>query len=328
MAIGTGRTRAAVVALVLAVGAGVGTLTWAGRDGDVLERRPGAAVGTPAPGELRESDPLPGRVEATIGVASFNALRHLDLDAARADWDKITAHPQVDLIGWQESKSPAFRALHPQYRARGWETWFHPDPDGPVQLAVSWRPEVFELLAVDAEKMHDGGYPRQTDAPFPARWVVTAQLRHRPTGRTVTLLNTHVNHHIETGQEFQDNLNARRAKQHLARLAELWPSTPGDVVVGTGDYNFDHADDAEARPRGGITRRFAGRASSSYDVLGLSGLRPTRGDRWIDYVFLADHTMRSAENPDGLAQFARHQVLAGYRSDHSPLLARVRLYAP
>ena len=40
--------------------------------------------------------------------------------------------------------------------------------------------------------MHKGGYPRETDHPFPARWLVRATLRHRETDRTVVLLNTHL----------------------------------------------------------------------------------------------------------------------------------------
>ncbi|WP_435743344.1 hypothetical protein [Nocardioides sp. SYSU DS0663] len=262
----------------------------------------------------------------TVGVVSYNALRLLPLHRARADWDRLTSRRDVDLIGWQESKSPAFRELHPQYRSRGWETWHWPDPDGPISLAVTWRRATFRLLDVDFRKMHDGGYPSQTTHPFPARWVVTARFRHRATGRTVTLLNTHVNQHIETGQRFERNLNARRAQKHLAALAQMWETAPGTVVVGTGDYNFDHVDDAAARPAGGITRVFRGHATSSYQVLGLDGLRPTRNTRWIDYVFLADRSMRSRSNPDAPAQFARHRVLAGFHSDHAPVLARVRLY--
>ncbi len=312
---------AAAVALVLTVAVVVLDRPDAGRPAG----SPGAAR---TPGKLQTSQPLPGRVETILGVVSFNALQYQDLSHAAEDWERLASHPAVDLIGWQETKSPPFRKLYPQYRSRGWETWYWPDPDGPIQLAISWRTSLLELLDVSFEKVHLGGYPRETDSPFPARWVVVAQFRHRHTGHAVTLVNTHVNQHIETRSgSFRDNLNARRAKQHLARLAGGWRSTPGDVVVGTGDYNFDHVSDVEAEPAGGITRTFRGLASSSYDVLGLDGLLPTRNGRWIDYVFLADHTMRSRRNPGGVAQFQRHRVLSGYHSDHAPLLARMRLYA-
>jgi endonuclease/exonuclease/phosphatase family metal-dependent hydrolase len=296
-----------------------------GRDADGPGQRRAAAEGRP-----RVAPKLPGEVLTTIGVVSYNALRHLPLERARRDWDRLTGRDDVDLIGWQESKSPAFRRLYPRYRARGWETWHWPDPDGPISLAVSWRTATFELLDVSFRRMHRGGYPRETTDPFPARWVVTAQLRHRATGRTVTLLNTHVNQHIETGERFERNLNAKRAKKHLATLARMWDTAPGSVVLGTGDYNFDFADDSRAKPAGGITRAFRGHATSTYQALGLDGLRPTRKTRWIDYVFVADRSLRragaGARRGSGTAQIARHRVLGGYASDHAPLLARIRVY--
>ncbi|MDN4173788.1 hypothetical protein QWY28_12575 [Nocardioides sp. SOB77] len=318
-------TRVAVRALgglvVLAVLTTVALVVWQRSD----EPAPPTSVGTRG-GPARVAPRLPGELLTTIGVVSYNALRLLPLERARRDWDRLTARRDVDLIGWQESKSSAFRRLHPQYRSRGWQTWHWPDPDGPISLAVSWRTATFELLDVSFRRMHRGGHPRETTHPFPARWVVTAQLRHRGSGRTVTLLNTHVNQHIETGQRFEDNLNARRAKRHLATLARMWDTAPGPVVVGTGDYNFDFADDSRARPAGGITRAFRGRATSSYQALGLRGLAPTRNTRWIDYVHLADRSLRTRRDRGGTAQFARHAVLRGYASDHAPLLARVRLY--
>lgn len=141
----------------------------------------------------------------------------------------------------------------------------------------------------------------------------------------MTLVNTHANQTIETGDRFEDNLNARFAKRHLRKLSRMWRTLDGDVVVGAGDYNFDHADDDRARPAGGITRRFGGAAVSTYQAFGLEGLWPTRHFRWIDYVFLSTDTMRTRRH-QGRAQFASHRVLGGFHSDHAPLLARIRLY--
>lgn len=320
-----------VVVLVLVVSLGAVGLRLAdsrGSDGSQAIGREGAS-GAAESGTPRRAPRLPGEVLDTIGVVSYNAWRRLPLARAERDWDRLTAQQRIDLIGWQESKSPAFRDLYPRYRARGWETWHHPDPDGPVSLAFSWRRATFELLDVTIHRMHRGGFPRETDAPFPARWVVQAELRHRPSGRTVTLLNTHVNQTIETGQRFERNLNAERAKLHLRRLARLWNTVPGDVVIGTGDYNFDHADDAAARPAGGIARRFADKAVSSYDALGLRGVVPTRNTRWIDYVWLSTDSLRGpgGTGAAGTVQFATHRSLGGYGSDHRPILARIRLYA-
>ena len=272
---------------------------------------------------------LRGEVLGTLGVVSYNAFRHLPLAKARSDWDRITSDPRIDLIGWQESKSPAFSRLYPQYVDDGWQTWHYPTAGGPNALAVSWRTSELELVDVTWRRMHPGGSRRDVDTPFPARWVVTARFVHRASGRTVTLLNTHVNQAIETGDRFRRNANARFAKVHLATMAQMWDDAPGDVVVGTGDYNFDHVDDARARPRGGITRVFAGHATSSWETLGLRGTIPTRNTRYIDYIFLADDTVRGADDragEGGVAQFAWHRVLSGYRSDHHPVLAQLRIY--
>lgn len=273
--------------------------------------------------------PLPGRVVDDLGVVSFNARRTLTPDQARRDWARLAGRPGVDLVGWQEAATPMFRDLASEYRARGWGTWQAPGTGAAAPLAVSWRRDTFALLGARTRMMHPGASAAVTAAPFPSRWVVTVRLRHRESGRTVSLLNTHVNQTIETGQRFERNLNARRAKRHYRTMARMWSRTPGDVVLGTGDYNFDHADDAAARPAGGLSRVFEGKAVSSYDSLGLDGVVPTRNTRWIDYVWLAADSVRrrTEDGFRGPAQLAAHRTLDGFESDHRPLLVRVRLYA-
>ncbi|MBS44833.1 MAG: hypothetical protein CMH83_17035 [Nocardioides sp.] len=285
---------------------------------------PVAAVGTPS-----VAPRLRGEVAGTIGVLSFNALKYLGPKRALHDWRRVARRTDVDLIGWQETRNDPWADAAAVFEGEGWRTWQYPDLSGPKQLAVSWRPDVLRLVDVTWQRVHDGATPRETERPFPARYVVRARFVHRASGLTVTLLNTHLNHAIETGHGFDDNLNARRAKQHLRVLSRMWDRTPGDVVLGTGDYNFDQADDAAYRPAGGISRRFAGRAVSSYDALGTDGVVPTLRTRWIDYVWVSAATLRGplGAGPDGHAQLVTHRSLGGYRSDHRPLLARVRLYA-
>lgn len=209
-------------------------------------------------------------------------------------------------------------------RQHGWATRYWParaNFEGRAEIAVSWRRAKFELLGTEAHKMHPGAGLDETAHPFKGRHVTVVRLRHRASGLTVTLLNTHVNQHIETGQEWQTNINVPYAKRHLAWLADRYRSEAAAVVVGTGDYNWDHYDDRRAQPEGGITDAFRGRAVSSYQALGLQGVQPTKNARWIDYVFLASKTLQARR-----AQFATHESLGGYRSDHRPLLARIRLY--
>lgn len=289
-----------------------------------------AANKAPEPKPAR-AKPLRGEVEATIGVASFNVYHHLRAKKAREDLRRLTNDPRIDLIGWQETKRPFYATLFPALRERGWETWQDRSEGlfGPMVLAMSWRADTFSLLNAQAVKVAPGRFRQETDAPFGPRWLVIGRFLHLPTQRTVTLVNTHLPYRVEIDDGFQDNVNAEVSRLHIATLAELWPTVEGDVVVGTGDYNFDYVDDSRARPRGGITRRFQGKATSSFTDLGTDGLLPTHGSRWIDYVFLADHTRRTRTDRAGhgrVAQFATHRVLDSYHSDHRPVLARIRLY--
>ncbi|GAB2856316.1 exonuclease/endonuclease/phosphatase family protein [Nocardioides pacificus] len=313
-----GRLLVLVVVAVLALGA---TGLWLDPGPD-----PPAREAAPEMGVARVPPRLQGRVVDTIGVVSFNVWHKLRRSGVRQDWARITGDEDVDLIGWQESKSEAWTAQARSYRARGWGTWHWPDEDGPRPVAVSWRTSTFRLEHVAITQAHRGGSPSETQAPFPARWIAQVSLRHRASGLRVTLLNTHVNQTIETGHGWQDNLNAEMARVHYRTLAQAYAEAPGDVVIGTGDYNFDYADDSAYRPRGGISRTVGRAAQSSYEALGLGGVEPTQRTRWIDYVWLADRSVRRRDG-SGVAQFVQHRSLGGFRSDHRPLLARVRLYA-
>ncbi len=279
---------------------------------------------TPSPRDGRPTvtRPLPGRTVAdTIGVASENVWHRLRLVGTRHDLDRITADRAVDIVGRQEATSPAFVRLYPRYRARGWATAYFPGAQGSRENPISWRTRTFRLLSTASWQMHPGAGRARTDAPFPARYVTSVLLRHRRTGLTVRVLNTHVNQTIETGQAFEENLNARYARQHFAWLADHLDRLSGDVVVGTGDFNWDFRDDDATRLPDGLVERLAGRGVSSYQALGLTGVEPTKGSRWIDYVLLSERSVRTAR-----AQFATQRTLDGFRSDHRPLLARIRLY--
>src|SRR5690606_8234954 len=163
---------------------------------------------------------------------------------------------------------PQFRALNERYRDRGWETWSWEGPreGGPAALAFSWRTATFEL--VDVAWVQVGGARRGLAEPHPPPRVARAPLPRRGSGRRGTRRNTRLAHAIEQGEGWRPGPNARSAKKHLRILARLWRSTPGDVLLSTGDYNFGHRDDSRAQPVGGITDRFDGLATSSSAALG------------------------------------------------------------
>lgn len=270
--------------------------------------------------------PLPGRVVDTLGVASFNVYRHLSRKEAMADALRLTGKEQVDVIGWQETRADYFPEVRRRLARRGWDSWQLWEPNGPFWLAVSWRRDLFELVAGSWTEVHGGAGKQQTDLPFPPRGYVVVTLRHRASGRLLTVVDTHLNQGIETGDGFTDTVNADHAKEHLRELADVWDAVPGDLVVGTGDFNFDFHDDFRARPDGGIWDTQHEHAASSYEILGLDGVEPTREGRWIDYVWIADRMLRVKAKGPGSGQFVEHRSLGGFSSDHRPLVARIRWY--
>lgn len=280
-------------------------------------------AGEPRP---RPAAALPGRVVDTIGVASFNVYRHLPRKEAMADAVRLTRNDGVDVIGWQETRADYFPDVRRRLAQRGWDTWQLWEPDGPFWLAVSWRRDDFDLVDGSWTEAHGGGGPQRTSSPFPPRGFIVVTLRHRESGRLLTVVDTHLNQSIESGDGFADTLNAQYAREHLRLLAAIWDTVPGDLVVGTGDFNFDFADDFEARPKGGIWDTQHGHATSSYEVLGLGGIEPSRGTRWIDYVWIADRTLRTKAKDAGSGQFVQHRTLDGFHSDHRPLVTRIRWY--
>lgn len=279
------------------------------------------ALARPAPATR-----LPGRVIETIGVASFNVYRHLKRRDAMADALRLTGDERVDVVGWQETRADYFPDVRRRLARRGWDTWQLWEPDGPFWLAVSWRRDSFTLVDGSWTRAHGGAGPGRTDLPFPPRGYLVVTLRHRESGKLLTVVDTHLNQGIETDDQFQETINADYAKEHLRLLAEAWDRVPGDLVVGTGDYNFDFADDFRARPKGGIWDTQHGHATSSYEVLGLDGVAPTRGSRWIDYLWIADRTLRVGAKDRGAGQFVEHEALDGFASDHRPLVAQIRWY--
>jgi len=282
-----------------------------------------APVGLPRP---VPAERLPGRVIDTLGVATFNVYRHLPRRDAMADARRLVGNEGVDVIGWQETRADYFPDVRRRIAREGWDTWQLWEPDGPFWLAVSWRRDRFDLVDGSWTEVHGGAGKQRTDLPFPPRGYLVVTLRHRDSGRLLTVVDTHLNQGIETGDEFQDTVNADYAKEHLRELADVWDTVPGDLVVGTGDFNFDFHDDFWARPEGGIWDTQHQHAASSYQVLGLDGVEPTRGTRWIDYIWIADRTLRVDAKDVGSGQYVAHRSLGGFKSDHRPLVARIRWY--
>lgn len=104
---------------------------------------------------LAPSRGFPGAWSEPSGSPPTTSSGVRRLAGVRADRDRLAARDDLDLVGWQESNSRAFRQLDDRYRARGWETWSWKGPreQGPAPLAFSWRTATLELLDVDWVKV-------------------------------------------------------------------------------------------------------------------------------------------------------------------------------
>jgi endonuclease/exonuclease/phosphatase family metal-dependent hydrolase len=277
-------------------------------------------VGGPVRGGLAGAGVRPVRLAPIeVGVATMNLFRQNTPAQAAADARRLTSHPQVDVVGWQEAdrSGGALRGIP------GWTTKTFRLGSGISELAVSWRSAEFRLLSARQHKVALGLSWREGRYPFDARHVAVVRLQHRASGRILTVLDTHLPQKIEDFHHpgrWLSTINSIRARAQLQRLEEIWTHAGGRWVVATGDFNFGARADAREHPPGGPLRTLR-RAVSTYERLG-SGIGPTHPPtaRNIDYVWVDRAGLRH-----GQIAIRDQRVLGGYQSDHRPLLARLRL---
>jgi endonuclease/exonuclease/phosphatase family metal-dependent hydrolase len=255
-----------------------------------------------------------------VGVASLNMYRHLSSAQAGGDARTLTRLPAVDVVGWQEADR--FRAV--LHALRGWDTRTFDFGRATSELAVSWRRSEFTLVSAEQRSVANGVGWQDGLHPFPDRLVAVVTLRHRATGRTLTVVDTHLPQAIEDLDRpghWLPTINAYRARRQLAAVAATFRRAAGRWVVGTGDYNMDARADARRRPPGGPRRALAGTAVSSYQVLGsdVAPTHPPTGRR-IDYVWADRAGVR-----DGRIDLSRQFVVGRLASDHNALVARLVL---
>lgn len=255
-----------------------------------------------------------------VGVASFNMFRQLSSAQAAHDARAVTRQSGVDVVGWQE----AYPFTHVLRGLRGWDTKTFSVGKRTTELAVSWRSRDFTLVSARQIKVARGVSPRVGRYPFPNRQVAIVTLKHRGTGRLLTVLNTHLPWAIEDLDRpghWTPTINTLRARRQLSRLAETIKRAEGRWVVATGDFNFDAGADSRYQPPGGPVRALGEVATSSYQRLGreVSPTFPENGRR-IDYVWA-----NRAAYADGRIRFTKQWVLGSLYSDHNALITRMRL---
>ncbi|HWM02802.1 MAG TPA: hypothetical protein VNP92_10750 [Actinophytocola sp.] len=267
---------------------------------------------------------LPGPVierRDVLGVVTMNQFRQLSVEEARTDALFVTSRSEVDVVGWQESQhfGPVFATL----RQHGWAT--RRFPNGANELAISWRRSEFEYVSSSSRLVAYGVDQVTGRYPFGHRYIIRVTLRHRETGRLLSVLDTHLPQKIEDlarPGRWTTTSNAARARFQLERMNREWHQSPGRWVIGTGDYNFDARADAETGLAKAPAKALASVAISSYAVLGVRDLLPTHPPtgRFIDYVHAAKSDLRA-----GHIEFLGQRTFPGLNSDHRPLLVRFAL---
>lgn len=260
-----------------------------------------ASTPTPTPASSPTSIPTPTRTPnptrspvqdrptaaaepVRVGLASLNLDRSLTPAQAAEDARALTRRAAVDIVGWQEADrfGPELEALP------GWETRTFPFGRRSSQLAVSWRRAEFDLVAARHrqvpldEAWRDGRYP------YGNRLVAVVTLRHRDTGRVLTVVDAHV-------------------PQPIGDLAR-----PDRWVAGTADYDL-------AARADGPRRVPAGAAASAYQVLGSAAMPTFRTHgRRVDVVYVDRADYRA-----GRVRFAGRWVVDGLAGDHDALVTRL-----
>lgn len=265
---------------------------------------------------------------ASFGVVTFNLLNTRAVTAAgrirvRADVRRLAGTTGVDLIGFQEAR-PFLPMLRATLHRSGWQLFA---PRG-IEDPIAWRSSAFSLDTDRARSAQvwamSPGVDREIQG-FPDRFLTRVLLRHRPSGRTVEVFNTHVNQFIERSGLPRHNVNWRWADLHLARLGTHVAHSHADVTVGTGDFNVDAVHDAQVRDPRLPFRRFAPLMESNYRLLGIPRGHTALGGPLgppsrVDYVFLKNGNLVGA-------RMRSQAVLTTYRhgpnaSDHAPVLVQ------
>lgn len=242
-----------------------------------------------------------------ITVGTFNTLKDLSAQEFREDLWKLLHTTPVDLVGLQEVHGPGrTAALAAQ---DGWGVW-RPGQVGPQQQTpVLWRDSMYEYVGAGTEKYASGGLT------LPDRWANWVELVHKPSQRTVFLLNSHAHPHIERNGRPTNLPRTTEAFKHFDNIVKTarYLGTQGEVFV-TGDFNVDYRADRRVR-----------HPQFPYVTLGNAHLVPCwrwtntlptgthkKGNRIIDYV---------AHRRSNNVGTVHTKALTDYRSDHRPILA-------
>lgn len=294
------------------------------RPGPVLSRRAvtrlGLAVGAGAATSVAAAGSA-SAVSSTFRVGHLNILSDLSHADFLHDLNLIAGH--CHLLGLNEVQ---FRreALSSWAETNGWHLYM-PSGTWPGAEPLLARKSMFDVTTPGGDRgsifVCDTGGSAE---PPPPRYITWISWTHKPSGRRVQHINSHLNAHIDNNGQPYNLPRTDDAEQHIRMIRDLAVnrSDQGQVVV-SGDFNVDYQDDKRVQysrfPYTVLEERQAAGAipglRSGYSQMGVTN-QATHGTRRIDYIYEWVRVPSAR-----LMNMTNHYVVDGTRSDHNGVVA-------
>ena len=294
------------------------------RPAPVLSRRSvarlGLALGAGAATSVAAASSA-SAVSSTFRVGHLNILSDLSNADFLHDLNLIAGH--CHLLGLNEVQ---FRRdeLNAWADNNGWHLYM-PSGTWPGAEPLLARKSMFEPTVVGGARgstfVCDTGGSAEPPPPRYLNWI---SWTHKPSGRKVNHINSHLNAHIDDNGSPYNLPRTEDAEKHIRMIRDLAVnrSDQGQVVV-SGDFNVDYQDDKRVQysrfPYTVLEERQAAGAipglRSGYSQMGVTNL-PTHGSRRIDYIYEWVRVPSSR-----LMNMTNHYVVDGTRSDHNGVVA-------
>lgn len=274
------------------------------------------------PGSTVNDDALPGsKISSDLFTAvSYNLVYSLGTQRAKQDLNRL--YKFADVIGLQECVH-AHRAE--ALAARDTDLWgMYRPAGGGIGNVILWRKDVFKRLDEGTHQLSAFDGPGTLR---PARAINWVRLEHRPTGVVYTFANFHWENAAAKGGFF-DPTYRPSAPRHIERFKEqivgiqpvMADLTKRGPVLFVGDFNVRSPDDLRLR-NPGLPTAVLGRYGlrSNWDILGQPSVGTSVGSNTvIDWMMLSNTV-------PGQMKFVSSKVLRGYRSDHRPVVSKIRI---
>lgn len=186
------------------------------------------------------------RTDSEIRVATYNIRSDRTVRQFAAGVSAL--QPRADVIGLQEIGMTA------KHDWLDWESgWDSFNPDGFQQNPVAWNPDVFSFVSGRGALLARRNGVVKTASQYKDTWATVVRLRHRDTGRLITVINVHLQSAAVRGTapnperlDLFGLFRRQTANLALIYLAEKLLNPFGQLYV-VGDFNVGYAADVRTK---------------------------------------------------------------------------------